>query len=111
MTHWQAFDHDVLFRADLATQSYQAAYGLRTILKKLELDQEARAAVDSGATEGIILDYQLPSAEAEGLFSAALVLVLVIEQHLEQLHTEDVVAIGMNGPQTHGAAPGQSGAR
>ena len=96
MDHWQTFDHDVLFRANPATQTYQAAYGLRTILQKLELDQEARAALDSGAIQGSILDCQLPSAEIEGLFSAALVLVSVIELHLEHLHTDDTGAISVS---------------
>lgn len=87
MKHWQTFSHDVTLRAYPATQSYQAAFALRAILKKLALDQEARAALDSRATEGNILDCQLPTSESEGLFSAALVLVSVIENHLENLHT------------------------
>lgn len=87
MKHWQIFSNDVTLCTTPATQSYQAAYGLKTILNKLALDQEARAALDSGATEGSILDCQLPTSESEGLFSAALVLVSVIENHLENLHT------------------------
>ena len=88
MEHWQTFSNDVLFRAHHATQSYQAVYGLRTILDKLSADLAARIALDSGETEGPIFEHALTLPESEGLTSAALALVSVIEDHLSELHSD-----------------------